>query len=105
VGEELDTRIEQRIRELMKATGSTDASSTVAALERDWRRLLSNRRLLQSEYDEDLSGVVLQPVRTEEVRINVVGQDGPLAPTPATSVHSEDAPPTTLVVTNGVTFD
>ena len=105
VGEELDTRIEQRIRELMKATGSTDASSTVAALERDWRRLLSNRRLLQSEYDEDLSGVVLQPVRTEEVRINVVGQDGPLAPTPASSVHSEDAPPTTLVVTNGVTFD
>jgi hypothetical protein len=128
VGQELDTRIEQRIREIMGATGSTDASSTVAVLERDWRRLLMNRRLLQSEYDEDLSGaaisgaaisgaaisgaaisgaaISLPPVRPDEVRINVVGQDGSIASTPAGSetgsVHSEQP---TMVVTSGVSFD
>jgi len=107
VTDELNTKIEMRIRELMRSTGG-DATSTVAVLERDWRRLLMNKRHLQSEYDEDLSGVALQPVRPEEVRVNIVGQDGPLAPTPgssAESVHSEEDTGTTLVVSNGVSFD
>jgi len=114
VGEELDTRIEQRIREIMGAAESTDANTAVATLERDWRRLLSSRRLLQNEYD-DLSGAVitaapLPAVRREDVRINVVGQDGPIAPTPpadVVSVHSEqpEEPPTRLVVSNAMSFD
>jgi hypothetical protein len=105
VGEELDTRIEQRIREIMGSSGSSDANSAVMALERDWRRLLTSRRLLQAEYD--LSGVELQPVKPEEVRLNVVGQDGPLLPTPSSSetgsVYS-DTGGTRLVVSN-VSFE
>ena len=96
VEEELNTKIEKRIKELMAAPEShgDDYTRIVANLETDWRSLLLRRKLLlQTDVEPDVSGS-LPPLRPEDVRINIVGEDGPIAPTPApVSSPASVAPP------------
>jgi hypothetical protein len=84
---ELNTRIEKRIKELLPGTpepeDERDLTGLVVSMETDWRRLLVNRRQLLQMPLRDLSGGPLPEVRAEDVRINIVGQDGHLPPTPA----------------------
>lgn len=85
VEEELNTKIEKRIKELMAVPESQgdDYTRIVANLETDWRSLLLRRKLLlQTDVEPDVSGS-LPPLRPEDVRINIVGEDGLIAPTPA----------------------
>lgn len=87
IDEQLATRIEKRIKELMPAAQEPeeqhDITSIVTHMETDWRRLLVNRKQLLQMPLRDLSGSALPEVRPEEVRINIVGVDGQLPPTPA----------------------
>jgi hypothetical protein len=86
IEEQLNSRIEKRIKELMPSVQEPeehDVTSIVTHMETDWRRLLMGRKQLLQMPLRDLSGSTLPEVRPEEVRINIVGVDGHLPPTPA----------------------
>jgi len=102
VEEELSTRIERRIKELLPSAPPTpppehaqDLTGIVTSLETDWRRLLTNRKLLLQTPPLHTEPQELADVRPEEIRLNVVGDDGPMAPTPSLPNSTEEEPPTT----------
>lgn len=99
IQEELDTRLQARIKELLHSAPPTppneyaDATSIVTNLETDWRKLLVKKKLLLSQVDTE--PVVDQPATEqviEEVRINVIGED---------EVPSSQNSSANSVVTNG----
>jgi len=102
VEEELATRIERRIKELLPSAPPTpppeqvqDVTGIVTTLETDWRRLLTNRKLILQTPPPHVEPQELAEVRPEEIRINVVGDDGPMAPTPSLPNSTEEEPPPT----------
>lgn len=91
IDDELSTRIEKRIKELLPSAPATpppenhdDVTSIVTSLETDWRNLLVKKRVER---------VRREPEPTDEVRINIVGVDGPPTVTPAGSTASGSPPP------------
>jgi hypothetical protein len=99
IEDELSTKIEMRIKQLLPSAPTTpppeeehDMTSIVSNMETDWRRLLVGRKmLLQTPLKEDISGNTLREVRPEEIRINVVGTDGPITRTPPGSASSSSS--------------
>jgi hypothetical protein len=105
IQEELDSRLQSRIKELLHSAPATppneyaDATSIVTNLETDWRRLLVKKRVLLSQATEEH---VAEPVVAEEeapseqvieeVRLNVIGED---------EVPSSQNSSAASVVTNG----
>jgi hypothetical protein len=89
IEEEMNTRIEQRIKELIasgtSSTDTPDVTHVVANLETDWRRLLVSRKQL-------LVPATPQPIETlpevspADVRINIVGADEPVPATPGAPI-------------------
>jgi hypothetical protein len=84
IEEQLNTRIEQRIRDLMPSAPPTppvephgDVTSIVTSLETDWRNLLVNKRAPRPRRNSE--------EESDEVRLNIVGIDGPPSATPAQS--------------------
>jgi len=75
VEEELNSRIEQRIRELIPTlvTRETSEHHLTEGGVNDWRRLLLDRRI---KVNTDISGA---DVAAEEVRIDILGESGPYA--------------------------
>lgn len=94
IEDELGSRIEKRIRDLLPSAPSTpppenhgDVTSIVTSLETDWRNLLMKKRVERVRREPSLD----QP--TDEIRINIVGVDGPPTVTPALSSASGSPPP------------
>ena len=91
VTDELNNRIEKRIKELLQSSNSpnTDIRSVIANLEMDWRSILINRR---PTHEADLSG---NNTTLEEVRLvigeNTVSDATPRHPETAI-VHREVSP-------------
>jgi len=99
IEDELKTRIEKRIRELLPAAAATAATAAATAapppdvtalpMETDWRRLLVGKKHLLAHHAAEVANNTvaiqrpLREVRPEEVRINIVGTDGPITVTPA----------------------
>lgn len=104
IKEELENRIEQRIKALMHTTplpapgtppsptlsSRGDVSAAVANLETDWRKLLVGRKhlmtpvmpvMVEQEVATVAAGVGVPEVvvRSENVIVNVVGTDGPMS--------------------------
>ena len=78
IDQELNTKIEKRIKELLPAApkkeqliDEDEMTSIVTHLETDWRRLLVNRKIHHNTPGSSTP---------EEVRLNIVGQDGPITP-------------------------
>lgn len=80
--EELSGRIERRIRELLPSSttpppereGMHPVTGVVAGLEQDWRKLLATKRQILTS--QPLPQLKSPP--PEEVRLNIVGIDGPI---------------------------
>ena len=99
--EELNGRIERRIRELIPSAttpppereDSHPVTGVVAGLEQDWRKLLVTKRHIltsqpppQVQYQPpELNTTITTP---EEVRLNIVGTDGPITNTSPSSSAS-----------------
>jgi hypothetical protein len=90
INEQLSSRIEARIKELLPSTPSPpaekggDTSTRIVGLEKNWRRLLTTRRniLETTVINSDVKGI-LEQTRPGDIRINIVGTDGSLPKTPA----------------------
>ncbi len=85
---ELNTRIEQRIKEVMissnpaKTETVPDVSSIVTNLETDWRQLLVTRKKILVPPPYNVHTIESPPpplpeTKPDEIRINIVGTDGP----------------------------
>jgi len=113
IHDELNTRLEQRIKKLMHPAVESDAASIVH-LETDWRALLVKKKFLQEPAAEPAApqtnvspaaapappalsispaalpaGIItpVSPIIDDEVHLNVVGTDGP--PSTSSSVTEE----------------
>jgi len=89
INEQLSSRIETRIKELLpvapepKKNDEGDTATRIVGLEKNWRRLLtSKRKLLETTVNSDLRRE-LEQTRPSDIRINIVGTDGSLPKTPA----------------------
>ena len=99
IDEEINTRIEQRIKEILanpspvEKEAIPDVTSIVTNLETDWRRLLVTRKNVLTA--PTTKRPPPSPPVEEEVHLNIVGTDGP-NPTPTHSVGgtSENSRPT-----------
>ena len=92
IEDELGSRIEKRIKELLPSAPPSpppeshgDVTSIVTSLETDWRNLLMKKRVERKTREPSLD-------ETSDVRINVVGLDGPPTATPARSIASGSPP-------------
>jgi len=97
IADELSSKIEKRIKELLPPPvtpeESHDITSIVTNLETDWRRLLVGRKLLlQTPLNDIHDKEPLPEVKEDDIRINVVGQDGCISPVSG-SVQSDLAAP------------
>ena len=109
IEEELKTRIELRIRELMPPpviinhSSDSDITEAVTSLENDWRQLLVNRKNMIKSAVKPIEAlapqltteIVNSPTSSsaiavaDSVRLNIVGTDGSLAPTPVQGSASQ----------------
>jgi len=101
INEQLSSRIESRIKELLPVVPppkeKEDTATRIVGLEKNWRRLLTTRRnilettVVNSDVKRDL-----EETRPGDIRINIVGTDGSLPKTPASrpaSAMSVQRPP------------
>jgi len=98
ISDELNSKIEKRIKELLPGAShgeAHDITSVVSNLETDWRRLLVGRKLLL-QTPLDTQEKELPQVRQEDIRINVVGQDGCVSSVSG-SVESDSAVPILVI--------
>jgi hypothetical protein len=98
ISDELNSKIEKRIKELFPGAShgeAHDITSVVSNLETDWRRLLVGRKLLL-QTPLDTQEKELPQVRQEDIRINVVGQDGCVSSVSG-SVESDSAVPILVI--------
>jgi hypothetical protein len=93
IEDELTSRIEKRIKELLPSAPATpppeshgDVTSIVTSLETDWRNLLMKKRVERAPRTHEETG-------TDDIRLNIVGVDGPPTVTPARSIVSGSPPP------------
>lgn len=109
---ELNTRIEQRIRDVLAPSKDKnkevvpDVTSVVTNLETDWRQLLLARKkiLTPPSYNVHTEEKPLAPLpetRPDEVRVNIVGTDGPgsHAQTPVNTSGDDNVSTTTSATT------
>jgi hypothetical protein len=89
INEQLSTRIETRIKELLpvapppKEKDEGGTATRIVGLEKNWRRLLTSRRnILETTINADVRKE-LEETRPSDIRINIVGTDGSLPKTPA----------------------
>ena len=93
VDDELKTRIEARIRELLPHSdpekANAETATRIVGLEKNWRRLLTSRKNLLDPAAHGAARpdikITIKETRPEDIRLNVVGTDGPLPRTPARS--------------------
>jgi hypothetical protein len=87
IEQELTSRIESRIRELLPNVPdkTIDPVNRIVGLERDWRQLLTTKRNLFEPVitPQNNTKPVIKETRPEEIRINIVGTDGTLPRTPS----------------------
>jgi len=88
IDDELSTRIETRIKELMPTSSDKDVEegTKIVGLERNWRRLLTNKKTLLETSAQSGIKIELQEVRPEDIRLNIVGTDGSLPRTPVNAL-------------------
>jgi len=88
--EELNGRIERRIRELLPSSTTPPperedmhpVTGVVAGLEQDWRKLLvTKRHILSSQLPPPPPEKTSSIVTPDDVRLNIVGTDGPITNT------------------------
>ena len=85
VEEELNTRIESRIRELLPKPTPADIAKRTMGSDNNWRRLLMNKtRVLEPQSQADRQTIIME-TRPQDIRINIVGTDGILPKTPSAS--------------------
>jgi hypothetical protein len=90
INEQLSSRIETRIKELLpvapepKKNDEGDTATRIVGLEKNWRRLLTSKRnLLETTVVNSDLRRELDQTRPSDIRINIVGTDGSLPKTPA----------------------
>ena len=100
IEDELASRIEKRIKELLPSAPPTpppeehgDLTSIVTNLETDWRNLLTKKRVQPTR-----RRLSIDETTADDIRINIVGVDGPPTITPVYSTISESPPPDTSSV-------
>jgi len=89
INEQLASRIEKRIKELLPSTPETpeknkeELGTRIVGLEKNWRRLLTTRRnILETTGMNSDVRRDLEETRSSDIRINIVGTDGSLPKTP-----------------------